>query len=160
MAGGGHSVQPHCWSHASHHGASREWIRADIDQVLTLLGELGVESPQFWRPPWGRWQLGATDRVAEDRGLELTGWTTDSTDYAGTPAAEMLSAINAELEATNDVRHPVVLMHDCPLEPGQWRVRQSVTETIRLLQLLLDDDKRVFGPQAVRVPNHLYPSQD
>jgi peptidoglycan/xylan/chitin deacetylase (PgdA/CDA1 family) len=61
----GHSVQPHCWHHVAHWDLDAVEIRADIDRVLALLGELGVSTPRLWRPPWGRLRGTDTSRIAE-----------------------------------------------------------------------------------------------
>ena len=153
----GHSVQPHCWAHVSHHYVSPEQIQADIDHVLALLREFGADRPQLWRPPWGHWRPGVTDELARGRGMELTGWTIDTNDYAGASASVMLGDVNARLDVADDASAPVVLMHDCPLEPGQRKMREHVDETVDLVRRLLVEARWSFGPQADPVADHLDP---
>lgn len=152
----GHSVQPHCFSHASHHEMTPEQIRADLDRVLDLLTELGVPRPHLWRPPYGQWRKDATDVIARERGLGLTGWTIDTRDFDGRPATQMNDEVLAELDAAADGGpEAVVLMHDCPLEPGQWAMRHDVAETVELLRLLLEGSGRRFVAHTTAVTNGL-----
>jgi peptidoglycan/xylan/chitin deacetylase (PgdA/CDA1 family) len=141
----GHSVQPHCWEHTSHFQMSAAAIGADIDAVLALLRELGVPTPQFWRTPWGHLQSGVTRAAAEQRALALTGWTIDSTDYAGNSASEMHANVTQELER-GPGEPATLLMHDSNLEPIQRRSRSDVGETVELVRRLTADRRYVFGP--------------
>jgi peptidoglycan/xylan/chitin deacetylase (PgdA/CDA1 family) len=140
----GHSVQPHCWEHRSHLDMTATEIAADIDRVLSVLAELGAPTPFLWRPPWGHVQIGASRELARNRGLELAGWTVDTTDYAGTSASAMYELVTDAI-TTSSANEAVVLMHDGCLEPGQLAKRNNVDQTIKLLRLLLDDDHR-FAP--------------
>jgi len=154
----GHSVQPHCWTHRSHRDMSPQQIRSDIDEVTSLLRELGAPSPQLWRPPWGHWLVGATRELASDRGLALAGWTIDATDYAGTTATVMHRNVVAALdEAARDSSDAVVLMHDSPLEPGQWEKRQNINDTVELVRRLVADESRRFSALAHGLWNNLVP---
>jgi peptidoglycan/xylan/chitin deacetylase (PgdA/CDA1 family) len=123
----GHSVQPHCWEHRSHLDMTEAAIAADIDRVLSLLSDLDAPTPRLWRPPWGHVLIGVTRELARVRGLELAGWTIDSTDYAGTSASEMYRLVNGAVE------------------PGQLAKRTDVEQTVELVRLLLGDD-HYFAP--------------
>jgi peptidoglycan/xylan/chitin deacetylase (PgdA/CDA1 family) len=140
----GHWVQPHCWEHKSHLDMTADEIAADIDRVLSLLAELGAPTPRLWRPPWGHVRAGVTRELARDRGLELAGWTIDSTDYAGTTAPAMYELVTTAI-ASSGANEAVVLMHDGCLEPGQFAKRTDVDQTIELLRLLLEGSQR-FTP--------------
>ena len=154
----GHSVQPHCWSHAtSYHDLSTDLIRDDIDRLLALLDELGVATPSLWRPPWGAWRPGANDVLAQERGLRLTGWTIDSSDWSGVAATKMYDHVRMKLEQTFPSPTPALLMHDCPLERGQWAKRRTVDETIQLVRHLVADRVLELGPQLDAVPDCLDP---
>ena len=155
MLEAGHSVQPHCWRHTSHHRMSRGQIRADVDAVLALLRDLGAPRPHLWRPPWGSWTA-STRKLANERGLALAGWTIDPTDHSGVAAKTMHEKVLADLdEAARSGYEAVILMHDCPLEPGQWKQRHDVTETIELVRRLVRDESRRFVPQTGGVASHL-----
>lgn len=140
----GHSVQPHCWEHRSHLDMTEAAIAADIDRVLSLLSDLDAPTPRLWRPPWGHVLIGVTRELARDRGLELAGWTIDSTDYAGTSASEMYRLVSGAI-ASSETSEDLVLMHDGCLEPGQLAKRTDVEQTVELVRLLLGDDHH-FGP--------------
>jgi peptidoglycan/xylan/chitin deacetylase (PgdA/CDA1 family) len=144
MLSRGHSVQPHCWAHTSHHKMSLNSIRADIDHVLTLLIELGVPAPHLWRTPFGHVRARVTAAVAAERGLELAGWTIDSTDYAGASASDMYEKVTRELAAEPD-GPATILMHDSCVEPIQNQSRASVGETVELVRRLAADEDYTFG---------------
>lgn len=135
----GHAVQPHCWSHVSHHALSGEEIAADIDQVLGLLGELGAPKPTLWRPPHGDLRAGASRRIAADRGLALVGWTVTVVDWYPTPGPDLFEKLFGDLDpgALN-----VVLMHDGHTNTGQTRADSS--NTIDALGRLLGGPPRDY----------------
>jgi peptidoglycan/xylan/chitin deacetylase (PgdA/CDA1 family) len=140
----GHSVQPHCWTHKSHLDMTPDEIGADVDHVVTFLRSVGASAPHLWRPPWGQMLDGATTAIARERGLELAGWTVDSTDYAGTSASTMYEIVTSGIsrDANGDA---VVLLHDGCQEPGQLERRTDVDQTVELVRRLLLDGKRSFG---------------
>jgi peptidoglycan-N-acetylglucosamine deacetylase len=144
VLGRGHRVQPHCWAHTSHLEMTPKQIAADIDRVLEFLGELGAPAPELWRPPWGHLQGGTTEAIAGDRGLELAGWTINTTDYEGTSASQMHTMIVDRISGVAE--SPVILMHDNYLEPGQRR--SDAAETVELVGLLGADHDRSFIPLA------------
>jgi peptidoglycan-N-acetylglucosamine deacetylase len=135
----GHDVQPHCWSHVSHHALSGEEIAADIDRVLELLGDLGVPTPALWRPPHGHLRAGASRRIGADRRLALVGWTVTVVDWHPEPGADLFGKLVGDLDpgALN-----VVLMHDGHTDTGQTRADAS--NTIDALGLLLGGPPRAY----------------
>jgi peptidoglycan/xylan/chitin deacetylase (PgdA/CDA1 family) len=143
----GHSVQPHCWAHKSHWCMTQDEISADIDRVVEFLHDVGAPAPHLWRPPWGQLLTGATGAIARQRGLELAGWTIDSTDWKGTSAADMYKIVTDKISefATKDA---VVIMHDSCLEPGQKKQRTDVAQTVDLVRRLIMDNERCFAPMA------------
>jgi len=131
-------------------------INADISAMLKLLEDLGAPAPRLWRPPWGLLQRATTQAIAREHGLELAGWSIDSSDYAGTTATTMLGEVRLSMDRLVGSDVPaVVLMHDCPLEPGQWSRRQHVKETTRLVRGLLSDSGQSFAPLTCGLPNGL-----
>jgi peptidoglycan/xylan/chitin deacetylase (PgdA/CDA1 family) len=135
----GHAVQPHCWSHASHHTLSREEIAADIDRALGLLGEIGAPKPTLWRPPYGALRAGVSRAIAADRGLVLVGWTVTVLDWHPTPGPDLFEKLVGDLDpgALN-----VVLMHDGHTNTGQTRADSS--NTIDALGRLLKGPPRDY----------------
>jgi peptidoglycan/xylan/chitin deacetylase (PgdA/CDA1 family) len=135
----GHSVQPHCWAHASHWTLTPRQIQDDIDKVLNLLRDLGVPRPYLWRPPYGHVLRRVTQKIASQRGLVLAGWTVNPHDYGGTSVAEMHRIVCARLR--NDAPN-VVIMHDGYGERGQRRIDAS--NTVMLLEVLLNHNVQRF----------------
>ncbi len=127
----GHSVGLHCYEHVRHSSRDLAWCRADTARALGLLAELGVH-PRLWRAPWGditRWTL----EVADEFALRLTGWSIDTNDWRGDPAAMMFSRTRLSLSPG-----AIVLAHD-GLGPGARR--ENVNETLAYVQLALQHAK-------------------
>jgi|HubBroStandDraft_2_1064218.scaffolds.fasta_scaffold568436_1 peptidoglycan/xylan/chitin deacetylase (PgdA/CDA1 family) len=155
----GHSVQPHCWHHVAHWDLDAVEIRADIDRVLALLGELGVSTPRLWRPPWGRLRGTDTSRIAEERDLELAGWTIDTHDWAGHAGAELYTDVKAQIiAAPGEVA--VVLMHDSYVEAIQAAHRSDCAATVELVRRMIDDDELTFTPLLGGLADNLREQRD
>jgi peptidoglycan/xylan/chitin deacetylase (PgdA/CDA1 family) len=124
----GHTVGLHCDEHVRHGTRGAGWGRADTARALARLSELGI-TPTLWRTPWGDtapW----TERLAEEHGMRLVGWTADSHDWRGDDAASMFAATRERL-----CDGAIVLAHD-GLGPGARR--QDVSETVEYVQLVAD----------------------
>lgn len=150
----GHSVQPHCWQHRAHPDLSATQISADIDRALGLLRRLGASGPRLWRPPWGRLRWGTTRHIARQRGLELAGWTADSSDWDGRPGGEMYAAVKERIAELGG-RDTVILMHDSYLEPRQAAHRSECGGTVELVGRLIDDEQLTFAPLTRGLPDNL-----
>ncbi|HTT29596.1 MAG TPA: polysaccharide deacetylase family protein [Solirubrobacteraceae bacterium] len=145
MLRAGHSVQPHCWRHLAHWDLDAAQIRADIDRVSALLARFDVPAPRMWRPPWGRLRRTDSRRIAEERGLELAGWTVDSHDWMGRPGDELYADVKARIAAARN-EPAVVLMHDSFVEARQARHRSDCEGTVELVRRLIDDEELTFMP--------------
>ena len=123
----GHAVEVHADRHTSHADMTREEGAADLDRVLDILDGLGVR-PAHWRTPWGieaEWTRG----LAAEHGLAVVGWTADTKDWRGDPAADMLAAVLPDLRDA-----AIVLAHD-GLGPGT--LRDGCEETVALVAPLV-----------------------
>ncbi len=140
MRAEGHSVQLHCDEHVRHSTRDRAWVAVDTDRALCRLESLGVH-PTLWRTPWGD-LAPFTARLADERGLTLTGWSADTHDWRGDTAEEMLAAIASQLDDNG-----IVLAHDA-LGPGA--LRSGCAETVRLIELLA---RRMPGARFVTLGN-------
>jgi peptidoglycan/xylan/chitin deacetylase (PgdA/CDA1 family) len=119
----GHAVGVHAWDHVRHTEWDAAEGAADLDRALAALEAVGV-APSLWRTPWGV-EAGWTRLAAEARGLQVVGWTADTHDWRGDPAATMLSSIADDVQAD-----AIVLAHD-GLGPGA--TRDGVQETVALI---------------------------
>jgi peptidoglycan/xylan/chitin deacetylase (PgdA/CDA1 family) len=139
---GGHDVQPHCFEHVRHWELTPAAISADIDRVIGILAELGAGPPLLWRPPYGKVLSGATREIARERGLQLAGWTIDTNDWSGIPAAQMETALRDQLPADGVA---VPIMHDGTQETIARTYRTDASQTIELVRRLTADPDLAFA---------------
>jgi peptidoglycan/xylan/chitin deacetylase (PgdA/CDA1 family) len=128
----GHAVGLHCDVHVRHGARDEAWLHHDTATALERLAALGVQ-PTLWRAPWGElapW----TPRVAVEHGLRLVHWSTDTHDWRGDAAAEMLERIRSGL-----VPGAIVLAHD-GLGPGA--LRRGCAQTVELIPRIAAHAKR------------------
>lgn len=124
MRESGHEVAFHCTEHVRHDALTAEEIEEDTRSGLRTLNDLG-ETPIHWRTPWGLVNS-TTKEVARAHGLRLAGWTADTGDWRGDPAAEMLARVDPGVSPG-----AVVLMHD---GLGTGAARTGCAETVRLVR--------------------------
>ena len=137
----GHAVEVHADHHTSHADMTRADAAADLDRVLDVLDGLGVR-PARWRTPWGI-EADWTRALAAEHGLEVVGWTADTKDWRGDPAAAMLAAVLPDLRDG-----AIVLAHD-GLGPGA--LRDGCDETVALVApLVAAARERGLEPGALR----------
>lgn len=126
MRAEGHAIGLHCDQHVRHSERDVAWLVRDTDAALGHLAGVGVR-PAFWRTPWGDMAPWSTE-IARDHDLRLIGWSTDSHDWRGDPAAEMFEATREGL-----TEGAIVLAHD-GLGPGARR--ESVESTLDYVGLV------------------------
>jgi peptidoglycan-N-acetylglucosamine deacetylase len=125
MRDDGHTIGLHCHEHVRHSERDVNWLRDDTRVALDELTAAGVR-PTLWRTPWGDtapW----TTAVAHQHGLRLVNWTTDTHDWRGDSAEQMLEETRRQL-----VDGSIVLAHD-GIGPGARR--DDSGETIRYVEL-------------------------
>jgi peptidoglycan-N-acetylglucosamine deacetylase len=120
----GHDVELHCHRHIRHLELTDRELRQDTSSALAAFAGAGLPRPTRWRAPWGICTEG-TERVATELALELVRWSADTHDWRGDASAEMLDAVDAEIEDG-----AIVLMHD-GLGPGARR--PDARETVELI---------------------------
>jgi len=123
----GHEVALHCNRHVRHDRMNAEEILSDATDGLRILGRLGHDT-KAWRVPWGV-VTPDTEAVAGELGLRLVGWTVDSEDWRGDPAAGMIGRLSPGIGAG-----AVVLMHD---GVGPGASRDGCGETVGLVAPLV-----------------------
>lgn len=119
MRADGHTIGLHCDEHIRHSTRGADWGRHDTASALARLHALHV-SPSLWRTPWGDlapWSR----RVAAENALDIVGWSTDTEDWRGDPAAVMFARTRAAL-----ADGAVVLAHD-GIGPGARRADAAQT---------------------------------
>ncbi len=120
----GHEVGVHGWDHLRHPSSPRTTVAEDTRRTLAALEAVGVD-PVWWRLPWGL-EAPWSAPLAASHELRLVGWTADTRDWSGLPAARMLERVTPALA------HPdaIVLAHD-GLGPGARR--DGAAETAALV---------------------------
>ena len=103
----------HCHEHVRHSSRSLQWIRRDASRALKLMASIGVR-PSLWRTPWGD-TTARSQRVAQENGLQIVGWTVDTHDWRSDSAEEMF-----RLTAPGLLDRAIVLAHD-GIGPGALR---------------------------------------
>lgn len=132
MLAEGHTVGLHCDEHLRHRSRGSDWGRADTRRALARLRALGAH-PTLWRTPWGvtaDW----TAAVAAEHGLQLIGWTVDTHDWRGDPAAAMFAATRGSLNGG-----AIVLAHD-GIGPGA--LRADAAQTLAYVELAIEHARR------------------
>jgi peptidoglycan/xylan/chitin deacetylase (PgdA/CDA1 family) len=120
----GHDVELHCHRHIRHIDLTDRELWEDTRTALAAFEHAQLPRPTRWRAPWGICTE-TTERVATELALELVRWSADTHDWRGDASAEMLEALDAEIEDG-----AIVLMHD-GLGPGA--LRAGVEETVELI---------------------------
>jgi len=131
----GHSIQPHCWSHAKSYRdmVSFEEIDADITRVLEVLDGLQVPRPRLWRPIGGDPHPVHSAPVAAKHDLQLTYWEVDVRDFDPDQTTEaMLDQLRTgKPQPGYDQPKPLtdnsaVLMHDGRLNTARLTAENTV----------------------------------
>jgi peptidoglycan/xylan/chitin deacetylase (PgdA/CDA1 family) len=120
----GHDVQVHGYEHLRHPECGREQVVADLNRALEALDHAGV-TPTQWRIPWGH-LADFTPALAGAHGLSIVGWSSDTHDWRGDSAEEMLAAL--------ELRHGgIVLAHDGVGSGARRATAQATAELVRPL---------------------------
>ena len=118
----GHEVEVHGYEHLRH-----PHVTARTSRPTSTARSTCSAARRRWRIPWGH-LADFTQEVADQRGLAIVGWSTDTHDWRGDSAEVMLEG----LELTHG---GIVLAHD-GISVGARR--DTAAETARLVPLLVE----------------------
>jgi peptidoglycan-N-acetylglucosamine deacetylase len=121
MIDAGHDVQVHGYEHLRHPESSRQDVEADLNRALEAL-EAGGVRPMRWRIPWGH-LADFTPELARAHQLSIVGWTSDTHDWRGDSAREMLAALPL-------THGGIVLAHDGVGSGARRTTAQATAELI------------------------------
>ncbi len=139
----GHRIEFHCTDHVRHTERTREEVEEDTSSGLRDLAALDIE-PGLWRTPWGITESW-TDEIAHQFKLEIAHWTSDTHDWRGDAASEMLRSTKPLLQPG-----AVILMHD-GLGPGARR--RNCAETAALVGPLVHNIRAMDCEPATMKPS-------
>jgi peptidoglycan/xylan/chitin deacetylase (PgdA/CDA1 family) len=117
----GHVVEVHGYGHLRHPESGRQDVEADLNRALEALRAAGV-SPRRWRIPWGH-LADFTPELARAHGLDIVGWTSDTHDWRGDSARDMLDALPLTYGG-------IVLAHDGVGSGARRTTAQATAELI------------------------------
>lgn len=110
----GHLVENHSMTHPEFSTLGRDAMIAELDGTTQRIVDLGVDSPQFFRPPYGDRDGSTLTDLLDERGLTPMLWTIDSRDWeipdADTVHQNVLRDLRAAWSAGEMTN--VVLFHD------------------------------------------------
>ncbi|MFL4908678.1 polysaccharide deacetylase family protein [Streptomyces sp. MMS24-I2-30] len=127
MAGEGHVVGNHTWSHPLLTELRRAQIRSEMERTSEAIERGYGEHPRWFRAPYGAWNRAAF-QLGSEMGMEPLAWTVDSLDWTEPGTRTIIDRIE-----TGAAPGVVVLSHDA----GGNR-SQSVSALRRYLPRLLD----------------------
>ncbi|MEU0370745.1 polysaccharide deacetylase family protein [Streptomyces sp. NPDC006283] len=136
MAGDGHVVGNHTWSHPLIPELSSSKINDQLGRTSEVIEEAVGEPPLWYRAPYGAWNRRSFE-IGAELGMEPLGWTLDTLDWAtpgtGTIVRRVLKGAAPGV---------IVLSHDA----GGNRT-QSVAALRRYLPKLLDKGYQITVPR-------------
>ena len=119
MAEEGHEVASHGYSHPNMRKLSAEARHEELASTNTLLAELGI-TPRYFRPPYGKYDANLA-AMAQEMGMSVIMWTTDSRDWKRRPDYSNMPNISGKRMQREEMRG-VFLFHD---------TKQSTVQDVR-----------------------------
>jgi peptidoglycan-N-acetylglucosamine deacetylase len=134
VAGAGHVVGNHTFTHPQLIFESKAQTRAELEQCRSALHDAVGEHSNLFRPPFGG-RRPATLRVARELGLETVMWNVTGYDWKAPSAAAIEAKVARQFHGGGDV----ILLHD-----GYHRVMgadraQTVLATENLIRQYLGE---------------------
>jgi peptidoglycan/xylan/chitin deacetylase (PgdA/CDA1 family) len=111
IAGAGHVIGNHSWSHPNMARSSSDVIREQLRRTQGALEQITGAAVKFFRPPYGA-RRPAVFRIAREMGLKLVLWNAMTSDWDDPSAeriarqlAERIDSLRQRGHATNIVLH-------------------------------------------------------
>lgn len=110
----GHLIENHSRTHPEFSSLTPDQMADEIDSVTQQLRDLGIDDPDYFRPPYGDGDGAALATILSERGLTPLYWTIDSRDW------EIPNAETVHQNVLNDLRNAwnaglldnIILFHD------------------------------------------------
>jgi peptidoglycan/xylan/chitin deacetylase (PgdA/CDA1 family) len=136
MAGEGHVVGNHTWSHPLLTELGRSQIRDEMERTSEVIEKSYGQHPRWFRAPYGAWNRAAF-QLGSEMGMEPLAWSVDSLDWTDPGTRTIIDRIE-------DGAAPggVVLSHDAGGDRSQ-----SVSALRRYLPWLLDKGYHMTIPR-------------
>ncbi|MFF8617501.1 polysaccharide deacetylase family protein [Streptomyces sp. NPDC015350] len=136
IAGDGHTIGNHSWTHPLVTGLSRAGVRDELGPTSEVIERLAGAAPLWYRAPYGAWNRNSFE-IGAALGMEPMAWTVDTLDWTEPGTGTIVRRVREG--AAPGV---VVLSHDAGGDRSQ-----SVAALRRYLPDLLDDGYRITVPQ-------------
>ncbi|MFJ1678063.1 polysaccharide deacetylase family protein [Streptomyces sp. NPDC088251] len=136
IAGDGHTIGNHSWTHPLVTRLSRAGVRDELGTTSEVIEKITGTPPFWYRAPYGAWNRNSFE-IGAELGMEPMAWTLDTLDWTEPGAGTIVRRVRKG--AAPGV---VVLSHDA----GGNR-SQSVSALRRYLPELLDEGYRITVPR-------------
>ncbi|MFF4077816.1 polysaccharide deacetylase family protein [Streptomyces sp. NPDC001777] len=136
IAGDGHTIGNHSWTHPLVTGLSRAGVRDELGPTSEVIERLTGTAPLWYRAPYGAWNRNSFE-IGAALGMEPMAWTVDTLDWTEPGTGTIVRRVREG--AAPGV---VVLSHDAGGDRSQ-----SVAALRRYLPELLDEGYRITLPQ-------------
>ncbi|MER7849644.1 polysaccharide deacetylase family protein [Kitasatospora sp. NPDC096077] len=135
IAGRGHLIGNHSWSHPNLRALPEANIRDELTRTSELLAGITGKEPTWFRSPGGDWPA-KTLKVCAELGMRPMGWSVDPQDWAEPGTDVIARRLMSELRPG-----AIVLTHD-----GGGDRSQTVAALSEFLPALIDSGYRFTAP--------------
>lgn len=110
----GHLIENHSRTHPEFSSLTPDQMAGEIDSVTQQLRDLGIDDPEYFRPPYGDGDGAALATILDQRGLTALYWTIDSRDWEIPDAETVHQNVLRDLRSAWDAGRldNVILFHD------------------------------------------------
>jgi len=107
LAGAGHEIGNHLWSHSDASTQGREELRAEIERTADAIEEAGAPRPSLIRPPYFSAPRAVAEAAAGTGASAVTLRSIGSSDWAAESADQIVGPVLAHIQAGD-----IVCLHD------------------------------------------------